>query len=230
MLSFSRDFAFENSAERQRIIDGAFAVIKEEKESGRIGYYGLPEESPALVDQVLSLSGTNALLQSGKIENIVVIGIGGSSLGIKAVDSLLGSKALNTRNLVLFENSDPVNISKTLSTLTKESSLFIVISKSGSTIETTSIFKTVIAHFDLDLEGADNERVMAITDAGSSLSQFADAYGLQQFNIPDNVGGRFSVLSAVGIVPLTLAGYDTKALLAGAGAFLERFFAGEERQ
>jgi len=71
--------------------------------------------------------------------------------------------------------------------------------------------------------------VIVITDAGSSLSQFADSYNIKQFNIPDNVGGRFSVLSAVGIVPLTLAGYDTKVLLNGAGAFLDRLFAGEEK-
>ena len=116
-----------------------------------------------------------------------------------------------------------------MSILDKGSSLFIVISKSGGTIETTSIFKTVIAYFDLDLNDEDRERVMVITDAGSSLSQFADSYSIRQFNIPHNVGGRFSVLSAVGIVPLTLAGYDTKALLNAAGAFLDRLFAGEEK-
>jgi glucose-6-phosphate isomerase len=130
--------------------------------------------------------------------------------------------------LHFFENSDPINISQTLNKLDKESSLFIVISKSGGTIETTSIFKTVIAYFNLDLDGSDRERVIAITDAGSSLSQFAESYNIKQFNIPDNVGGRFSVLSAVGIVPLTLAGYDTNALLNGAGAFLESLFAGKE--
>jgi glucose-6-phosphate isomerase len=75
----------------------------------------------------------------------------------------------------------------------------------------------------MDLEGADRERVLVITDKGSSLSQFADHYSISQFNIPDNVGGRFSVLSAVGMVPLTLAGMDTASLLNGAGGFLERF-------
>jgi len=229
MLSFSRDFAFDATTAQQRIIDDALNAIKEEKESGRIGYYTLPETSLALIDELELYSKTNALIAEGKIKDIVIIGIGGSSLGIKAVDSLLAAKNDSSVNLHLFENSDPINISQTLSKLKKESSLFIVISKSGGTIETTSIFKTVIAHFDLDLDGADNERVMAITDAGSSLSQFADSYSIKQFNIPDNVGGRFSVLSAVGIVPLTLVGYDTRALLNGAGAFLDRLFAGEEK-
>lgn len=227
MLSFSRNFAFEPTTEHQRIMDTAFSVVTDEKESGRIGYYTLPKSAAALVDETASLAQENTLLRSGAIKNIVVIGIGGSSLGIKAVDSLLKTKK-GERELFFFENSDPVDISRTLSKLTKEESLFIVISKSGSTIETTSIFKTVISHFALDLDGADRERVMVITDAGSSLSQFAGAYGIKEFNIPENVGGRFSVLSAVGIVPLTLAGYDTKALLGGADAFLERFLAKEE--
>lgn len=228
MLSFNRDFTFDATEVQQRIMDDALNAIKEEKESDRIGYYKLPETSLAVIDELKSYSETNTLIAGGKIKDIVIIGIGGSSLGIKAIDSLLAAKNDSSVTLHLFENSDPINISQTLSTLEKESSLFIVISKSGGTIETTSIFKTVIAHFDLDLDGVDKERVMVITDAGSALSQFADSYSIKQFNIPDNVGGRFSILSAVGIVPLTLVGYDTKALLGGAGAFLDRLFAGEE--
>jgi glucose-6-phosphate isomerase len=229
MLIFSRDFAFDFTDEQQRIMDDALHTIKEEKESGCIGYYRLPETSLAVIDELKSYSETNMLLSGGKIKDIVIIGIGGSSLGIKAVDSLLAAKNDTPITLHLFENSDPINISQTLSMLGKETSLFIVISKSGGTIETTSIFKTVIDHFNLDLDTADKERVIVITDAGSSLSQFAESYSIKQFNISDNVGGRFSVLSAVGIVPLTLAGYDTKALLNGAGAFLNRLFNGEEK-
>ena len=221
MLIFSRDFAFDFTDEQQRIMDDALHTIKEEKESGCIGYYRLPETSLAVIDELKSYSETNMLLSGGKIKDIVIIGIGGSSLGIKAVDSLLAAKNDTPITLHLFENSDPINISQTLSMLGKETSLFIVISKSGGTIETTSIFKTVIDHFNLDLDTADKERVIVITDAGSSLSQFAESYSIKQFNISDNVGGRFSVLSAVGIVPLTLAGYDTKALLNGAGCIFK---------
>jgi len=228
MLSFSHDFAFDITDVQKHIMDDALHAVKEEKESGRIGYYRLPKTSLSVIDELKSYSQTNTLIASGKIKDIVIIGIGGSSLGIKAIDSLLSAKNDSSVTLHLFENSDPLNISQTLSKLKKESSLFIVISKSGGTIETTSIFKTVIAHFDLDLDADDKERVIVITDAGSSLSQFADSYNIKQFNIPDNVGGRFSILSAVGIVPLTLAGYDTKALLSGAEVFLDRFFAGEE--
>ncbi len=229
MLHFDRDFEFEPTPARRETMETAFSALREERDSGRIGYYGLPERSREHVETVAALEKENALLASGAVTDIAVIGIGGSSLGIKAVDSLLRDRRRPKRRLHFFENSDPVDISRTLSELKKESTLFVVISKSGGTIETTSIFKTAIAHFALELDGADRERVWVITDAGSVLSQFADRHGLTQFNIPDNVGGRFSVLSAVGIVPLTLAGYDTAALLEGAGAFVTRFFDGGEK-
>jgi len=228
VLTFNRDFDFAATEEQQTIMNGAFAVVSDEHQSGKIGYYNLPQDSRTLIDEAVELEKSNTLLASGAITDIAVIGIGGSSLGIKAIDSLMSSKNVNTRQLHFFENSDPINISQTLRKLSKESTLFIVISKSGGTIETTSIFKTVISYFGLDLEGADSERVMVITDKGSALSQFGDHYGLSQFNIPDNVGGRFSVLSAVGIIPLTLAGFNTEALLEGADSFLTRFFNREE--
>ncbi|WP_345984375.1 glucose-6-phosphate isomerase [Sulfurimonas sp. HSL-1656] len=228
MLRFDRDFTFEGTEAQHRVMEEAFAVVTEEHK-GRIGYYDLPEGSQALVEAAKALETQNSLLASGAVTDIAVIGIGGSSLGIKAVDSLLASRGGNTRVLHFFENSDPIDITRTMAKLTKEKTLFIVISKSGGTIETTSIFKTLIAHFGLELEGVDRERVIVITDKGSSLSQFGDAYGLGQYNIPDNVGGRFSVLSAVGIIPLTLAGYNTAALLEGAGSFLGSFFEGKEQ-
>jgi glucose-6-phosphate isomerase len=228
MLRFDRDFPFEGTQAQQTIMHEAFAVISKERSSGSVGYYNLPDASAALVEAVSQFEAKNPLLVSGSITDIAVIGIGGSSLGIKAVDSLLDFKGNKKRALHYFENSDPIDITRTMAKLKKEQTLFIVISKSGGTIETTSIFKTLIAHFGLELEGADRERVIVITDMGSGLSQFGDTYGLTQFNIPDNVGGRFSVLSAVGIVPLTLAGYDTAVLLDGAETFLQRFFERKE--
>jgi glucose-6-phosphate isomerase len=228
MIYFSKDFKLEVSSNDQLIIDDAFKSVTDEYKSGRIGYYNLPKESLSIVDEVKNLEKTNPLLSSGMIKDVVIIGIGGSSLGIKAINSLLCSQGKSKRDIHFFENTDPVDISRTMKKLKKESSIFIVISKSGSTIETTSILKTLISHFGMNLEGEDRDRVFAITDHGSSLSQFADHYGLKAFYIPLNVGGRFSVLSAVGIAPLTLAGYDTSSLLKGAGEFLDSFFANKE--
>ena len=91
-----------------------------------------------------------------------------------------------------------------------------------------SIFKTVLSYFDIDLENSDKKRVIIISDEGSPLCRFADNYGLKAYTIPGNVGGRFSVLSAVGVVPLALAGYNVKDILEGARVFLESFFNSQE--
>lgn len=227
MLRFSQKFKLEKDA--KYVIDKAFTALQLEKESGRTGYYFLPQYSLKTLTGVEEYAEKNYLLKSGSIKNIVLIGIGGSSLGIKAIDTLLSHKNKSGKKLFFLENSDPLNISKTLSKLKKEETLFTVISKSGSTIETISIFKAVIKHFKLDLNSEDKNRLISITDLGSPLSKFSSEYGIKQFNIPSNVGGRFSVLSTVGVVPLFLAGYDVKAILEGAAEFVKSFFEAKER-
>jgi len=227
-MIFSHDFGSKSFPTDPKLKAEAFSYLLDERNGKEVGYYELPFQSLQFIDQVHQFSEKNTLISSGAIQDIAVIGIGGSSLGTKGIDSLLKSKKTPKRTLHFLENTDPIAISKTLSILKKENTLFIVISKSGTTIETVSIFKTIIAYYGLDLDGIDKERIIAITDDGSPLSEFASYYGVQQFWIPKNVGGRFSVLSAAGIVPLTLAGYDTKSLLEEGGRFLERFFNHEE--
>jgi len=222
MLSFKKHYAFEPTIEHDRIIQTAMAVTKEEMESNKIGYYKLPTHSLAHLEKLKAID-------TASFEQIVVIGIGGSSLGIKAIDSILRPFTPDVKEMLFFENSDPLSITETLAKIKRDKAAFFVISKSGGTIETTSIFKTLIATCKLDLDGADNHRVFAITDKGSSLSEFASHHKINEFNIPDNVGGRFSVLSAVGIVPLGMAGYDMKGVLEGAGDFITSFFDGKEQ-
>ena len=120
MLSFSRDFDFEATSSQNALMDAAFSVVCNEHKSEEIGYYNLPKDSLIDIEKVSELLNTNSLLSSGAITDIAVIGIGGSSLGIKAIDSLISSSSLNKRNLHFFENSDPINISQTLSKLKKE--------------------------------------------------------------------------------------------------------------
>ncbi len=221
MLHFKREFAFEATEEHQRIMQSAKAVLQHEMDSDAIGYYKLPTQSQKLVSAAEALH-VDTLTQ------VVVIGIGGSSLGIKAIDSILRPYTPDAKAMLFLENSDPLTISETLAKIEKKNACFFMISKSGSTIETTSIFKTLIDHFSLDLDGADNGRVFVITDKGSVLGDFAEHHKLKQFNIPDNVGGRFSVLSAVGVVPLQVAGYDMHGVLYGAEQFVTSFFDGDE--
>jgi len=219
MLSFSSFVSEDKSSENVQFLDGIFETLKNEMVEDRVGYYKLPKKSQDLLVELKQLD-------IAKFSQIVVIGIGGSSLGIKAIRSILEPITSNAKEMIFFENSDPLTISENIKKIDKERACFFVISKSGSTIETTSIFKTLISHFNLELDNAKN--IFAITDKDSSLSKFASFHNIKEFNIPLNVGGRFSVLSAVGIAPLYIAGYDVKAILEGADKFLESFFNGDE--
>jgi glucose-6-phosphate isomerase len=97
--------------------------------------------------------------------------------------------------------------------------LFLIISKSGTTVETIAALKYLQTFVPIC-----KENYAVITDLASPLEAFANAYGLKVFAIPDNVGGRFSVLSAVGLVPLAIIGVDIDALLAGAKKIKTSFF------
>ncbi len=217
MLKFDQNFSCKQSDKTEKTL----RAMREEMDSDKIGYYKLPSTSQEIIKKVEAL-------HVEPFSQIVIIGIGGSSLGIKALDMALRPYS-DAKEILYLENSDPVSISSTLKKIKRDEALFFVISKSGGTIETTSIFKTLISHFGLDLSGKDRSRVFAITDSGSNLSDFASYHGITEFNIPLNVGGRFSVLSAVGVVPLMMAGYDTSALLKGAGDFIDSFFKGSEK-
>lgn len=199
-------------------LEKAYESVKYEHESGSIGYYDLPKTSLTLCEEVklFFANGTE------EYDTIAIVGIGGSTLGIKAIDRLLRPKTPNAKKIIYLENSDPVSITQEIGQITLEKTRFIVISKSGGTVETLSIFKRLIATFSITLENS--KQIVVVSDNGSSLAKFADHYGLKRFIVPQNVGGRFSVLSAVGVVPLTLAGFDVVKVLEGAKAFVESFW------
>ncbi len=185
--------------------------LKEERLSGEVGYYDLPENSQVLINDAKKINANQ----------IVVIGIGGSNLGTMAIDSLLRHTG-KYKEIIYLENTDPIDLNEKFQKINKDA-LFIVVSKSGNTVETLTIFKTVMATFKPSFN-----QIIAITDKDSSLDKWARKNGVKTFYIPKNVGGRFSVLSAVGIVPLTIAGYDTKVLLNGAKEFRDSLFEGNE--
>jgi glucose-6-phosphate isomerase len=159
-----------------------------------------------------------------------LLGIGGSSLGTKAVDcALKHSKNRNDINLIFLENCDPNEVSALLSGVKAKDTLFIMISKSGSTIETTSLAKYVIAKFFKTIDNPRlKKRFLIITDEDSPLDRFGKEFNLERFYIAPNVGGRFSVLSAVGLLPLAILGYDIRKLLLGAAKFKKSFFDANE--
>ncbi|MDP3301684.1 MAG: glucose-6-phosphate isomerase [Sulfuricurvum sp.] len=201
-------------------LEKAYEALKYER--GTIGYYDLPNSSISLCADV-----KESLLSSTVFFNtIAVVGIGGSSLGIKAIDRLLRASTPHAKKIVYFENSDPISIAYEASRIEFAKTLFVVISKSGGTVETLSIFKYLISKFNIDLQNS--AQVVVVSDDSSVLSKFADHYALKRFVIPSNVGGRFSVLSAVGVIPLVLAGFNVVTVLEGAQSFADNFWARKE--
>lgn len=191
-----------------------FAEIKKEREI--IGYYSLP-----YVDTTVLKTRLDDLNFPQK--QIAIIGIGGSTLGTYAIYNFMKynkqhNKSLK-KELFFFESTDPVNLNGTLAQLNLEDTLFIVISKSGTTIETISIFKYLMS-----ITKIDKSNLLIITEDDSKLNTFARANDINFFDIPKNVGGRFSVLSNVGLVPLYLAGFDIDELLKGAKKSSDSFF------
>lgn len=189
----------------------AHALDAISKELDHVGYYTLPDQD---ITSILEY----AKQIPEKIESIVIIGIGGSALGAKAVYEFLQPAQELKRRLYTFESTDPIDIKATLRQIDFDKTHFIVISKSGTTIETFSIYKYVYSlHPDL-------ASYTFITDSGSALEKYANEMGAPVLHIPENVGGRFSVLSTVGLAPLALCGVDITALLDGARKVKESFF------
>jgi glucose-6-phosphate isomerase len=197
--------------------------LKKEKNQGVSGYYKLPFDLK-LLEEVEEFKKEI----DKEFENIVVIGIGGSLLGTKAIDKALRKvneigfkRAL--KKLIFLENPDPLEIYSKLLQIKKENSKFIIVSKSGNTIETISIFKVVLDFFKMDLT-KDSNKFIIISDKNTPLSNLALKHKIRSFEIPENVGGRFSVLSSVGAVPLILSGFRVEKIFQGAREFLERFW------
>jgi len=189
--------------------ENAFKAIYKEQEY--IGYYELPEQDiTPILDYCNSIS--------KNIETIAVIGIGGSALGAKAIYEFVKPVNNLKRKLYFFESTDPINITTLLAKFDIKKTHFLVISKSGTTVETFSIYKYIYSFQN------DASAYTFITDPDSPLEKHANETGASVLHLPHNVGGRFSVLSTVGLVPLALCGVDIKALLDGAKSIKESFF------
>ncbi|WP_375722599.1 glucose-6-phosphate isomerase [Arcobacter sp. KX21116] len=186
---------------------------KIEKEKGYIGYYNLPYQN------------TNAIKEFAKTvsqKDIVVVGIGGSSLGTFAIHKFLQHKE-NDKKLHFLESTDPLDLQRRISKINLNDALFIIISKSGTTVETVSILKYLHTLINID-----SSNTICITENDSKLKTFAKSRNLRTFEIPKDVGGRFSVFSTVGLVPLAIMGLDIDELLRGCKEVSDSFFSKDE--
>lgn len=166
----------------------------------------------------------------GQFENVVVLGIGGSALGNRALHRALSSPFHDIQppagmpRLYVLDNVDPDLVGEFLDTVDPKTCLFNVISKSGSTAETMSQFLVLRERLIAALGKEGHRRHMVVTtDAEKGvLRPIVESEGYQSFIVPDGVGGRFSVLSPVGLVSSALIGIDVPGLLAGAADMDER--------
>ena len=187
-----------------------------------LGWLHLPSSiTPAFLDEVQTV----ADILREKCEVIVVAGIGGSYLGARAVIEALGNSFAwlvnDKRNpaIVFAGNNIGEDYLFELSDYLKDKRFGVInISKSGTTTETALAFRLLKKQCEAQ-RGKDEARqvIVAITDAKRGAARAAaDKEGYKTFVIPDSVGGRFSVLTPVGLLPIACAGFDIKALVAGA--------------
>lgn len=160
-------------------------------------------------------------------DTTVVVGIGGSYLGSKAIIEALShsfSPLLQKKHHdVLFAGHNLCEdyISDLLELLYERNYSIIVISKSGTTTEPAIVFRILKEHLERRVGKAQAaDRIIAVTDSSKgALRSLSELYGYDTFDIPDNIGGRYSVLSPVGLLPVAVSGLDISALVKGAKAF-----------
>ena len=155
-------------------------------------------------------------------ESVISIGIGGSYLGIKAtIEALGGSSKIHYAG----NHLSAVSLNKLMKELNPKKTGLIVISKSGTTTEPAVAFRVLKTWIEKAVgKKKAKSRIAAVTDKSQgALKGMADAEGFKTFVIPDDVGGRYSVLTPVGLLPIAVAGFDIAKLLKGAQAAAKDF-------
>ena len=204
------------SSSCQSAHDGILRGFREEKAG--FGWYGLPDADLRELEKLAA--------KFSSLETVVQIGIGGSALGSLMLESALAfSSSGHTKpHLLVLDNVDPRELSVLETILNPESSLMVVVSKSGGTAETMANFLWLFALFERKL-GRDEalRRIVVLTDPQSGiLRDFVRETGCFSLPIPTSVGGRFSVLSSVGLFGAALLGIAVPDLLRGAGVMRSR--------
>ena len=215
-------------------VAAAHAVLESGKGAGNdfLGWLRLPVDYDK--EEFARIQKAAKKIQSDS-EALVVIGIGGSYLGARAVVELIQSPNYNlkkkgTPDIFFAGNTLSTDaVLETLELIGDRDFSINVISKSGTTTEPAVAFRIFKAALEAKYgkeEAA--KRIYATTDkARGALKGLADAEGYEEFVVPDNIGGRFSVLTAVGLLPIAVAGIDIEALMQGAADAMVAF--GEDK-
>ena len=212
--------SFVKNAEYKEFVDkalDAFDVLESEQGSGNdfLGWKRLPSTTPESL--IADCEAVRDDWKAKGIDLVVVIGIGGSYLGARcAIEALSHNfvKQLSVKNApdVVFagNNLSEEYLGDLIDLMQQRNTACIVISKSGTTTEPAVAFRIVKGFIENKYKDA-AERIVAITDAvKGALKTLSTQEGYRTFVVPDNVGGRFSVLTPVGLLPIAVAGFRYK--------------------
>ncbi|WP_166971977.1 glucose-6-phosphate isomerase [Brevibacterium atlanticum] len=220
--------AAEFDAEAARLIDARVASRLRGQDAelfagatdaaDRMGWVDLAEHSEELLSRIESL---RTELSAQGLRTISLAGMGGSSLAPEVMAAAAGVR------LEIVDSTDPNQVAEAVGT-DLEHTVLVIASKSGTTVETDAVRRSFTAAF--ESRGIDPaSRMIAITDPGTPLDRLAADEGfLATFRADATVGGRFSALSAFGLVPAGLAGADVRTIVAEAAAASERLSADDE--
>ncbi len=198
----------EEIAAACRRADDGRSRLREAVDSGRIGFDAVLDDADAI----------DACRREGRrlarlADTLVVDGIGGSALGALALETAFRPR----RRLAVLDNVDPEGVAAKLATLDPERTAVNVITKSGSTAETMANLLVVLGWMERRLGPGHARRWSATTDPRrGDLRTLAERLGIPILAVPENVGGRFSVLTPVGLVPAAFLGIDVEELMQGA--------------
>lgn len=209
------------------IIQKAYDSVQNNRGKGMTQWMDLPYSQAEVVDEIMSF----AKSVRKKFDNFVVLGIGGSALGPMAVfqalchlrHNKLPKSKRKAPKFYVEDNVDPERMTALLDVLKLEKTMFNVITKSGSTSETMSQYLIIMDLLKKAFGDKAKEHIVATTsqDKGN-LIKIAKQEGLKTFYIPDGVGGRFSELCPVGLLPAAVLGINIKELLRGAASMDRR--------
>lgn len=217
--------SFINSAEYQKYVEKAFAAY-DTLEAGDgegndfLGWKTLPVDTPESL--ILDCEAIRDDWKAKGVDLVIVIGIGGSYLGARCAIEALSSSFVRRADApqVVFagNNLSEEYLAELMDLASVRNTACVVISKSGTTTEPAVAFRIVKAYIEKTYGRTEAAgRIVAVTDEHKgALKTLATQEGYKTFVVPDNVGGRYSVLTPVGILPIVLAGFDIRAMLRGA--------------
>ncbi len=214
-------FCDKDFADNKEMIKSAYQNVCENRGKGMMGWTELPYNQDEIVEDIIA----TAKSIKKKFDNFVVLGIGGSALGPIAVFQALCHLRHNelpkskrkAPKLYVEDNVDPERMQALLDVIDLDKTMFNVVTKSGATSETMAQYLIIMDLLKKKYGENAKEHIIATTSQSKgNLIKIANQENLKTFYIPDGVGGRFSELCPVGLLPASVVGIDIKAMLAGA--------------